>query len=173
MTNKKQRYFEVVSKYKDKNVNLPKRQTKHSVGYDFEAAEDIVIPSIWKLVFRNVTKFLLGYSDKVLPIEPTPVPTGIKAYFQKDEGLFLYNRSSNPKKYGLLLANSVGVVESDYYNNPENEGEILFVFWNLFPFDVIIHKGQRIGQGVFKKILFVDNDKATGERQGGFGSTGN
>jgi dUTP pyrophosphatase len=115
MTNKtKQRYFAVVSKYKDKNINLPKRQTKNAVGYDFEAAEDVIIPSIWKLAFQGISKYLLGYSEKVLPVKPTLVPTGIKAYFQEDEGLFLYNRSGNPLKRGLLLANGTGVVDKDF-----------------------------------------------------------
>jgi dUTP pyrophosphatase len=172
MTNKtKQRYFAVVSKYKDKNINLPKRQTKNAVGYDFEAAEDVVIPSIWKLAFQGISKYLLGYSEKVLPVKPTLVPTGIKAYFQEDEGLFLYNRSGNPLKRGLLLANGTGVVDSDFYVS-DAEGHIQFCFWNLFPFDCKISKGQRIGQGVFTKVLFVDDDVADGKRIGGHGSTG-
>lgn len=173
MTNKtKQRYFAVVSKYKDKNINLPKRQTKNAVGYDFEAAEDVVIPSIWKLAFQGISKYLLGYSEKVLPVKPTLVPTGIKAYFQEDEGLFLYNRSGNPLKRGLVLANSVGVVESDFADNPKDEGNIQFMFYNFFPFDCKLSKGERIGQGVFQKFLITDDDETGGERQGGWGSTG-
>lgn len=154
---KKQRYFEVVSKYKDKNINLPQRQTKNAVGYDFEAAEDIIIPSLW---------------DADESPEPTLVPTGIKAYFPEDEGLFLCNRSSNPIKNGLLLANGIGCIESDYVDNPSNEGQILFAFWNLFPWSIHISKGQRIGQGLFQKILLVDNDDADRKRTGGWGSSG-
>ena len=65
---------------------------------------------------------------------------------QADEALFLYNRSGNPIKKGLVMANSVGVVDSDYYNNPGNEGVIMFAFYNFFPFDVTVKKGERIGQ---------------------------
>lgn len=173
MTNKtKQRYFEVVSTYKDKKINLPKRQTKNAVGYDFEAAEDVVIPSIWKLAFQGITKYLNGYSERILPTEPTVIPTGIKAYFKEDEGLFLYNRSGNPRKKGLILANGVGCVENDFADNPKDEGHIQFAFWNLFPFDITIKKHERIGQGVFQKFLITDDDEATGNRQGGWGSTG-
>ena len=91
----------------------------------------------------------------------------------EDEVLELYNRSSNPKKLGLILANSVGVVDADYYGNPDNDGEIMFAFYNLKPWDVTLKVGDRIGQGVFKKFLRPEvgldiNNKA---REGGFGST--
>ena len=72
---------------------------------------------------------------------------------------------------GLVLSNGVGCIESDYFDNESNEGEIMFGFYNFFPYDVEIKKGDRIGQGVFQKFLTVDNDNATGERTGGFGST--
>jgi dUTP pyrophosphatase len=52
------------------------------------------------------------------------------------------------------------------------EGHIQLMFWNLFPFDCHISKGERIGQGIFKKVLFTDDDHAEGERKGGMGSTG-
>ena len=145
------RGFEVAKGFEDKNINLPIRKTKNSAGYDFEAAEDIVIPA----------------GSKV----PTLISTGIKAYMQEDEVLYLYNRSSNPKKKGLILANSVGVVDADYYGNPDNDGHIMFAFLNTRSEDVLIKKGEAIGQGVFSKYLTVDNDQAGGERTGGFGST--
>ena len=62
---------------------------------------------------------------------PTLIPTGIKAYMLDDEVLYLYNRSSNPKKKGLILANSVGVIDKDYYGNPDNDGHIMFAFYNI------------------------------------------
>lgn len=155
------RGFEVCSEYLDKEINLPERSTERSAGYDFEAAEDTVIPSIWKTALKE------GVSE----VKPTLVKTGIKSYMQADEALFLYNRSGNPIKKGLVMANSVGVVDSDYYNNPGNEGVIMFAFYNFFPFDVTIKKGERIGQGVFSKYLKADEDNANGERIGGFGST--
>ena len=90
---------------------------------------------------------------------------------QDDEVLILANRSSNPGKKGLILANSIGVVDSDYYGNPDNDGHIMFAFFNFKDEDIEIKKGERIGQGMFQKYLVTDNDIAGGERTGGFGST--
>ncbi len=149
----KTRGFEVADGFEDKNINLPVRKTKYSAGYDIEAAEDTLIPSF----------------KKGLP--PTLVPTGLKAYMASDEVLYLYNRSSNPKKKGLILANSVGVVDSDYYGNADNDGHIMFAFYNIKEEDILIKKGEAIGQAVFSKYLIVDDDIASGERTGGFGST--
>ena len=147
------RGFEVAKGFEDKNINLPERKTKFSAGYDIESAEDIIIP-----------KFVPG-------MKPTLVKTGIKAYMMDDEVLYLYNRSSNPGKKGLVLANSVGVVDKDYYGNPDNDGHIMFAFFNIKDEDVEIKKGDAIGQGVFAKYLTVDDDSSEGIRQGGFGST--
>ena len=147
------RGFEVAKGFEDKNINLPIRKTKYSAGYDIEAAEDVVIPS-----FKKGTN-------------PTLVKTGLKAYMQDDEMLLLYNRSSNPKKKGLILANSVGVVDKDYYGNVDNDGHIFVQCINLKDNDVVIHRGEAIAQAIFQKYLTVDNDEAVGERIGGFGST--
>ena len=147
------RGFEVAKGFENEGINLPKRKTKYSAGYDIEAAEDVVIPS-----FKKGTN-------------PTLVKTGIKAYMQDDEALMLYNRSSNPKKKGLILANSVGVVDKDYYGNPDNDGHIMFAFYNIKDEDTIIKKGEAIGQGIFQKYFVTDDDVAEGERVGGFGST--
>lgn len=149
----KVRGFEVAKGFEDKGINLPIRKTKYSAGYDIEAAEDVVIPSFKK------------------GINPTLIKTGIKAYMQDDEVLYLYNRSSNPKKKGLILANSVGVIDKDYYGNPDNDGHIMFAFYNIKDEDVEIKKGETVGQAVFQKYLVVDDDNAEGTRLGGFGST--
>ena len=149
----KTRGFEICKGFEDKNINLPVRKTKYSAGYDIECCEDIVVP-----------KFVSG-------AEPTLVPTGIKAYMEDDEVLYLYNRSSNPKKKGLILANSVGVVDKDYYGNPDNDGNIMFAFYNIKDEDITIKKGEAIGQGVFSKYLVIDDDNVEGDRTGGFGST--
>ena len=149
----KKRGFEIAKELKDKNINLPIRKTKYSAGYDIESAEDIVIPSFKK------------------GMNPTLVKTGLKAYMQDDEVLLLYNRSSNPKKKGLILSNSVGVVDKDYYGNPDNDGHIMFAFYNIKDEDITIKKGEAIGQAIFQKYLVTDDDIAEGERVGGFGST--
>ena len=149
----KLRGFEIAKGWEDKNINLPKRSTKYAAGYDVEAAENIVIPA-----------FKAG-------VKPTLVPTGLKAYMQDDEMLCLYNRSSNPKKKGLVLANSVGIVDKDYYGNSDNDGHIMYAFWNFKDEDIKVEKGERIGQAIFQKYLVADNDVAGGERTGGFGST--
>lgn len=148
----KNRGFEVVEKYKDKGINLPIRKTKYSAGYDVEAAEDVVIPA-----FKPGNK-------------PTLVSTGLKAYCGKDEFFMLVNRSSGPKK-GLVIPNSIGIIDSDYYNNESNEGEFFFQFLNIKEEDITIHKGDAIGQIIFQKYLTVDNDVAEGIRTGGIGST--
>ena len=147
------RGFEVAKGFEDKNINLPVRKTKYSAGYDIEAAEDTVVPSFKK------------------GMNPTLVKTGLKAYMQDDEVLMLYNRSSNPKKKGLILANSVGVIDKDYYGNVDNDGHIMFAFYNIKDEDVVIKKGEAIGQGIFQKYLVTEDDNAQGERVGGFGST--
>lgn len=149
----RKRGFEIAKGFENANINLPRRSTKNSAGYDVEAAEDTVIPA-----------FKLGQ-------KPVLVKTGIKAYMEPDEVLILANRSSNPGKKGLILANSIGVVDSDYYGNPDNDGHIMFAFYNVKEEDIEIKKGERIGQAIFQKYLVADNDISQGERTGGFGST--
>ena len=150
---KKIRGFEIAKGFEDKGINLPIRKTKGSAGYDFEVAEDVVVP-----------KFEKGQ-------KPTIIKTGVKAYMPEDEVLYLYGRSSNFKKKGLMLANNVGVVDSDYYGNEETDGQIMFSVINFRDEDVLIKKGEVVGQGVFSKYLLVDDDNAQGKRTGGFGST--
>ena len=166
----KKRGFEVCKDYIDKDINLPVRKTKNSVGYDIEAAEDTIIPSIWKNIFGNFSKFIKG-DKEYLEIKPTLVKTGLKSYFGEDEVLMLANRSSNPGKKGLILANSLGIIESDYYENPDNDGHLMYAYYNFFPVDITIKKHDTIGQAYFQNFLKVDNDNAEGIRTGGFGST--
>ena len=166
------RGFEICKGFENSEINMPIRKTKNSVGYDIEAAEDTIIPSIWKTVFSNFQKFLKG-NHEYDTIKPTLVKTGIKAYFGEDEALFLANRSSHPGKKGLVLANSIGVIESDYYGNPDNDGHIMFAYYNFYPVDTTIKKHDPVGQAFFQKFLLTDDDKAEGKRMGGFGSTDN
>lgn len=145
----KTRGFEIVSTYDEKDVNLPKRSTKFSAGYDFESTQDVVLA----------------------PGDEAKVKTGVKAYMQPDEVLKIYNRSSNGGR-GLILKNSVGIIDADYYNNEKNEGEIVFWLQNTSDVEIHISKGERIGQGIFQKFLTIDDEpEITNKRTGGFGST--
>ena len=69
------------------------------------------------------------------------------------------------------MANSIGIIDSDYYGNPDNDGHFMFAYYNFFNEDVVIKKGDVIGQVIFQKYLVTDDDNATGMRTGGFGST--
>lgn len=131
---------------------LPERSTKSSAGYDFFNPERVEIePHSLKLI-----------------------KTGIKAKFPDDMTLKLYNRSSNPKKKGVMLANGVGIVDADYYGNADNDGEIGFMFYNFTDATTVFEAGDKLGQGIFEKYFIVSNEaEITTERNGGFGSTGN
>ena len=146
------RGFEIVSEYKDKNIIVPTRKTLMSAGYDLAAATDVIIK----------------------PNEIKQVPTGVKAYMESDEVLMIFIRSSMAVKFNLTLANNVGIIDADYYNNDNNEGHIFAPIKNIGDDTVHIKKGERIAQGIFQKYLLADGDDfASGaKRTGGFGSTG-
>lgn len=174
------RGFKIVSSKTNQGLHLPKRQTTQAAGYDFEAAEDFTLPSIWKGNFlkklwqihqhQEITEADLQAADQCL--KPYLVPTGIKAYMQPGEFLLLANRSSGPLKRRLILPNGIGVVDADYYDNDSNEGEIFFQLINYGLRDYHIHKGERIGQGIFMPYLTADDEQTpTVQRTGGFGST--
>lgn len=144
------RIFEKVSRVRDIDFELPKRSTKYSAGYDFINPERAVID----------------------PYEIAYIETGVKANMYRNEALILANRSSNPKRKGLVLINGIGLIDADYYNNEDNEGEIAFAFMNTTRQSVIIEAGEKLGQGFFIEYLTTENDIAEGERKSGFGSTG-
>jgi len=139
--------FEKVSGYSP--MALPKRATSGSAGYDFAAADTVHIP----------------------PHSIALIPTGIKAKIDDGYYLQLAVRSSTPRKKGLILANGIGIVDSDYYNNPDNEGHIMFQVYNITDEEVVVNCGEKIGQGTFIKYGLTDDDYVEGIRQGGFGST--
>lgn len=186
--------FEKVSRFAETDISLPVRKTKASAGYDFEVAEDIVIESydtlmmdldqelgtkaVKEALFTNAMPILKNYTldevaaaTKKTRAKPSLVATGVKCRMPENTYLELNIRSSCPLKYWLVLANSVGVIDADYYNNPDNEGEIFFQIINLSPFPIQLKKGDIIGQGIFKEYLTTEDDAAGGERTGGFGST--
>lgn len=145
----RKRGFELVDKYKGQTDLLPKRSTEHSAGYDLKSADTVTIE----------------------PNQIVLIPLGVKAYMQEGEVLYLYDRSSNPKKRGVVTVNSVGVIDGDYYDNPNNEGLMFAQFKNITEKPVTINRGDSIMQGVFMPFLIADGDVATGQRVGGFGST--
>lgn len=172
--------FEKVNRFADVDINLPQRKTADSAGYDMEVAEDIVVPSFFKLFAAlqdeyNISTVFnldnLAMVTKRLKTKPTLVSTGMKCKLEPGTYLELSVRSSCPLKYWLILGNSVGIIDADYYNNPDNEGEIFFQMINLSPYDIQLHKGDIIGQGIIKPYLITEDDNASGQRMGGFGST--
>lgn len=175
-------HFEVVKKYIDKpeSIILPERKTKGSAGYDFAVAEDIIVPSYFGSLMRKFpidTGSIYTLKDvaeftKREGVKPTLVPTGVKCIMGNDYYLQLSVRSSLPLKSWLILANGCGIIDADYANNPDNDGHIYFQLINLFSEDILLQKGDIIGQGIIQKYVTVNNDTASGERIGGFGSTG-
>lgn len=132
-----------------KEYKIPKRSTRNSAGYDFFAIE----------------RFNLK------PKEIKKIPTGIKAKFNEDEALLIVVRSSMGFKYNIRLCNQVGVIDSDYYNNSNNEGHIFIALQNEGDKEFVVEKGEAFVQGVFIKFLITSDDKVEDERQGGIGST--
>lgn len=176
--------FEIVSKYADAGLELPMRKTEFSAGYDLVAAEDVVIPSMFNMMEETLENLVVEVAkDQYLSLEtmaeltkqadyrPTLVSTGVKCKLEPGTYLELSVRSSTPLKHWLLLANGVGIIDADYYNNESNEGEIFLQIINLSPFNIMIKKGEAIGQGIIKPYLTTDSDKHGGLRTGGFGST--
>ena len=147
----RQRGFELVSSYDQTDISIPTRKTQNSAGYDIAAASDVVIR----------------------PGAVCLVATGLKAYMPADEYLAVHIRSGLSVTHCLSLINGQGIIDSDYYNNPENEGHILIALYNHGVTDVMINKGMRIAQGIFQRYLTIDQEKQTfAVRAGGFGSTG-
>lgn len=133
-------------------TKLPVRGSNGSAGYDFFAPCDIYCPA-------------MGFSELI--------PLNIKAYMQKDEVLFLTVRSSLATTKGqLMVSQGTAVIDSDYYNNPLNDGNIGVMFYNRSNKDFLIQEGTRCCQGVFMKYLTADDDVSLGDRKGGYGSTG-
>ncbi len=134
------------------SYQLPVRKTIASAGYDFELIESI----------------------KIKPNEILVISSGIKIQMEKDEMLMLIVRSSIGFKYNVRLTNQVGIIESDYYNNVDNEGHIKFSLQNHGNETFEMEKGKCVVQGIITKFLVVDNEKpTTTKRIGGFGSTNN
>lgn len=144
------RGFEIISSYEQEGISLPRRKTTESAGYDIESAQTVTIE----------------------PQTMAVVSTGVKVFMNYDEYLAIHIRSGIAFKRKLMLMNSTGIIDSDYYNNEENEGHIMIALYNMGDVAVTIEKGERIAQGIFSKYLLTNEDDATGIRTGGIGSTG-
>lgn len=153
---KKVRGFEVVADWArlvpDVAIPLPVRATDKSAGYDIFALEDKVVQPGEKVAFA----------------------TDVKVYMQDDEVFHLYPRSSQGIKFDVMLANTTGVIDADYYGNPTNDGSFTIVIRNMSTEPYVVRYGDRIAQGEFAKYLKADSDynKTLGNRTGGTGSTG-
>ena len=132
------------------DVVIPKRNTMYSAGYDFYIPYDLTIKS------GEIVK----------------IPTGIKVMLNSDEFLGIYIRSSLGFKYNLRMCNQVGIIDSDYYDNIDNEGHIFVKLKNEGDSDIVLKKNDRFVQGIIQKFYVVDNeDNLMNTRVGGIGST--
>ena len=118
------------------SYELPYRSSSYTAGYDFVLINDV----------------------NMKPGEIVKIPTGIKAKFEMDEVLFLIVRSGTGFKYNIRLVNQVGVIDADYYNNPDNEGHIYVKLQNESDKELSFKKGDRLVQGIFMKYLTTDSD---------------
>ena len=132
------------------SIELPKRATKGSAGYDFKCP----------------TNLLLHKG------QPIVIPTGIRAKMDEGWVLKMYPRSGLGFKYGLELTNTVGIIDSDYYYS-DNEGHIMLkISHYLDEYTLSIQQGQGIAQGIFVEFGITEDDEVSVVRNGGFGSTG-
>jgi dUTP pyrophosphatase len=132
-------------------LTLPTRGDHRSAGYDFYLPVDVTL----------------------LPAQKTLLWLDVKAYMQEDEYLALHVRSSLGIKQGIILSNITGIVDSSYYQNPGNDGNIGISLLNTSGVGVELKAGERVVQGIFTKYLTTDDDSALHtERVGGIGSSG-
>ena len=131
------------------NIELPVRKTKGSAGYDFNCPFEINID----------------------PNKKAKFPTGIKAKMPEGIVLEIHIRSSLGIKHDLRVTNTTGIIDSDYYNNVNNEGDIIISLTNTGVYHYVTEYNKAVAQGIFMKYETTENDDADGERVGGFGST--
>ena len=127
------------------NIKLPARATKYSAGYDF----------------------FLPFDINLKANESIAIPSGIRAKIDPSWVLQIYPRSGLGFKYQLSLANTVGIIDADYYNNPDNEGHIFIKLQNESEKELEFKKGDSLVQGIFMKYLITDNDKPINESRSG------
>lgn len=130
------------------NIKIPSRATKGSAGYDFVSPIDFVLK----------------------PNEMIKIPSGIRCKIDEGYVLEIYPRSSIGFKYQTMLANTVGIIDSDYYK-ALNEGHIIIALMNMGNKELVIKAGDRFAQGIFKRFYLAEEEEVEKSRTGGFGST--
>lgn len=130
-------------------VKIPTRATKFSAGYDIVTPFDIDLK----------------------PGESMKVPTGLKCSIYVGWFLGIFPKSGLGFKYSLRLGNSVGIIDSDYFNNENNEGHIWVKIQNDGDKDFHLDAGKAFCQGIFMPYGITHSDNTDGVRQGGLGST--
>ncbi len=132
------------------NIKLPRRATTGSAGYDIFAPCDI----------------------ELAPGETVKIPTGIRVWIEDGWVLKIYPRSGLGFKFRLQLNNTVGIIDSDYYNS-DNEGHIFCRITNDSNEGktVSVKAGDGFCQGIFVEYGITLDDDTDGVRNGGFGST--
>lgn len=132
------------------DILLPKRATLGSAGYDFFSPLDFTLN----------------------PGETIKIPTGIRCFIEDGYVLSLYPRSGLGFKYRIQLNNTVGIIDSDYYN-ALNEGHIMIKLTNDSNEGKVLNvkKGEGIAQGIFTEYFVTYDDETEGIRVSGFGST--
>lgn len=131
-------------------ITLPCRATSGSAGYDFCSTVKV----------------------RLFPGQFVTFPTGIKCRMDPGWTLMIFPRSGLGFKYRAVLANTVGIIDSDYYGNEKNEGHIMMKICNNGDHILDIDIGDRIAQGIFVPFGITKNDNVDAVRNGGFGSTG-
>ncbi len=153
-------YFEFVSEAEKKKfpnsvnwekLQLPARSSALAAGYDFVLPFDVVL----------------------MPGEQKIIPTFVRIKLENNRALFIYPRSSFGIKKGIVLANTVGIIDADYFGNPDNEGHIFIALKNTSSSEVSLTAGEKFAQGIIQEFFLVDGDDFSKGRQrtGGIGST--
>lgn len=178
--------FYVAKGFEDSDINIPARQTAMAAGYDLEAAEDVVIPpmiamqqEIVEAPLGEIDVTTLEYAQPVTVQQifladnrPTLIKTGLKCKVPDGFVLKLFPRSSLAYKRNLTVANNVGIIDADYFENESNDGHIMVAVINRGMKPIEIKKGERIAQAILEQFyVFPGENTPVEERTGGFGST--
>lgn len=134
---------------KYKNLNIPKRSTAYSAGHDISTPFNI----------------------KLSPHQSITIPTGLRCEMDEDYVMLIFPRSSLGIKKGMMIANTVPVVDADYAY-ADNEGHIFICIKNNGGDMLELKTGDKIVQAVFVPFGVADEEEVTAERTGGIGSTG-